>query len=369
MQAHLRRIEETHAQLNAVVQVLRPQALEAASQVDARLAAGDAVGSLAGVPVSIKDSIEVAGTRCTAGTWGRRNVPLSPLDATLVRRLRDADAIPIAKTNLPDLLFSYETNNFIFGRTNNPYDLTRTPGGSSGGESALLSAGGSALGLGSDALGSVRVPAAFCGLAAIKPTSGRLPRTGHVPGPGGWAEALWQIGPMARRVEDVTAAMRLLAYPDDQDLSSPPVPLYDVEQEIRKLRVAFYVDNGFAACAPEVKDSVTKCARFLAGEGATVTEERAPGIADVFELEMALFGADGGDGIDSYLRDIGSDRIHPLHTHFLSYMRPHKVDAASFAKRWAQWDAYRAGLAGFFTRYDVLLCPVYTQVALKHASP
>jgi amidase len=362
----LARIEETHLRINAAVEVLSEQAIAAAKQVDARLAAGEEGGALLGVPISIKDSIDVAGTKCTAGTWGRRNAAPAACDATLVGRLRDAGAIPIAKTNLPDLLFSFETDNMIYGRTNNPYDVTRTPGGSSGGESALLAAAGSALGLGSDAFGSVRLPAAFCGLAAIKPTSGRLPRTGHVPGPGGWVEALWQMGPIARRVEDVALAMRLLAYPDADDVWAPPVPLFEAEPDLRKLRVAFFSSNGFAECTPEVKYVVEKCARFLADEGGAVSEERAPGVADVFDLGMALFGPDGGDGIDQYLREIGSDRVHPLHVNFVNYMRPYRASGPEFAARWAQWDAYRLGLRKFFTRYDVILCPVYTQVALKH---
>jgi amidase len=366
MEAHLAQICASHSQINAAVEVLHEQALAAAAILDKRLAAGEPIGPLAGVPISIKDSIDVAGTRSTAGTLGRRNAPIAERDATLVHRLRQAGAIPIAKTNLPDLLFSFETDNLIFGRTNNPYDLTRTPGGSSGGESALLASGGSALGLGSDAFGSVRLPAAFCGLAAIKPTSGRLPRTGHVPGPGGWVEGVWQIGPIARSVGDVMLAMRLLAYPDGQDLWSPPVPLLDAAQDIRKLRVASYTDNGFSKCAGYIVDAVQKCARFLSDEGAQVTEERAPGVADAFDLEMALFGADGGDGIDNYLREIGSGRVHPLQTNFMSYMRGHKMSGADLAAVFARWDCYRAGLADFFNRYDIILCPVYIQTALKH---
>src|SRR5207302_11176066 len=159
---------------------------------------------------SIKDSIEVEGTVCSAGTLGYRNHPPSTGDATLVARLRAAGAIALARTNLPDLLFAFESDNLIFGRTNNPFDVTRTSGGSSGGEAALIAACGSPFGLGSDAAGSVRLPAHYCGIATIKPTSGRLARTGHVPGAGGWIEMLWQIGPMARRVEDLWPMMEVL---------------------------------------------------------------------------------------------------------------------------------------------------------------
>src|SRR5689334_9051225 len=203
-EAHREQIRKINPQLNAVVALLDEAPVESE-------------GHLAGVPFSAKDSIDVQGVRTTAGTLERRNAAAAEKDATVVRRLRAAGGLPIAKTNLPDLLFSFESDNLIFGRSNNPYDVTRTPGGSSGGEAALIAACGSPLGLGSDAAGSVRVPAAFCGIAGIKPTSGRLPRTGHVPPFGGWIEHLWQIGPMARYVEDLVCAMRVMAYPDDED--------------------------------------------------------------------------------------------------------------------------------------------------------
>ena len=282
-----------------------------------------------------------------------------------MRRLREAGGIPIAKTNLPDLLFSFETDNLLYGRTNNPYDLSRTPGGSSGGESALQAACGSPLGLGSDALGSVRVPAAFCGTASIKPTSGRLPRTGHVPAAGGWVEALWQIGPMARRVPDLELAMRLLAYPDGEDFTSPPVPLLE-KSELKGLRVAFFTFNGFARCTPAVRDAVTKCAELLGELGALVEEQRPPGIPDAYEFELALLGSDGAEGIDTYLLATGSTEVHPFLTAFLDHMRTYRGSASDLARRFAQWDAYRADMRKFFARYDVVLCPVYTQAALAH---
>jgi amidase len=185
---------------------------------------------------------------------GRKSAPPSTEDATLVARLRRAGAIPIARTNLPDLLFAFESANLIYGQTNNPYDVTCTSGGSSGGEAALIAACGSPLGLGSDAAGSVRLPAAFCGIAGIKPTSGRLPRTGHFPPAGGWLEMVWQIGPMARRVEDLIEAMRLLTGPDGIDPTVPDVPFREPEHvKPAHLRVAFYTDNGFAPADAECR--------------------------------------------------------------------------------------------------------------------
>ncbi len=365
MTAQLEQIQRINPKINAAVEILGETALEQARAADAALSAGENVAPLHGVPISIKDSIDVRGTRTTAGTWGRRHAAMADCDATLVQRLRSAGAIPVAKTNLPDLLFAFESDNLIFGRTNNPYDLDRTPGGSSGGESALIAACGSPLGLGSDAAGSVRIPAAFCGIASIKPTSGRLPRTGHVPPAGGWIEALWQIGPMARRVDDLVLAMQLLAGEDGQDFTSPPVPLLAAEQ--RSLRIAFFTDNGIARCSPEIVKAVHDCAQFLSDAGHEVREARPPGIEGAYELEMSLLGADGGEGIDGYLQFVGSTQTHPLlEQGFLSRMRGYRCDATQFAKRWEQWDTYRAGITKFFGHYDAVLSPIYTQPALTH---
>ncbi len=368
--AHLQRIEQVNPRLNAAINVLEESALRGARAADAKLAAGEPCGPLHGVPISVKDSIDVEGTRSTAGTLGRRNAAPAERDATLVRRLRAAGAIPIAKTNLPDLLFSFETDNLIYGRTNNPYDLDRTPGGSSGGEAALIAACGSPLGLGSDAFGSVRLPAAFCGIASIKPTSGRLPRTGHVPPAGGWLQAVWQIGPMARSAEDLILAMKILAGedgPDGTDFTSPPVPLL-MPEKLAGLRVAFFTSNRFAPCSSDVENAVLGCAQFLARNGMHVEEKRPPGVDLAYELQFAIAGADGAEAIDRYLQAIGSTRIHPLLDNFLDRLRPFRCSVSEFAARWARWDEYRASMTSFFGEYDAVLCPVYTQTALPHGA-
>lgn len=363
--AHLARLERINPTLNPAVAILRDSALRMAETADIRLRTTGSVGPLHGVPISVKDSIDVEGTKTTAGTVGRRNAPLAKRDATLVARLRQAGAIPIAKTNLPDLLFSFETDNLIFGRTNNPYDLERTPGGSSGGESALIAACGSPLGLGSDAFGSVRVPAAFCGIASIKPTSGRLPRTGHVPARGGWLEAVWQIGPMARSVEDLSLAMEILSGEDRQDFTSPPAP-FAAHEKLSGLRIAFFTFNGFAPCAAEVANAVQDCAEFLSRNGLHVEEAKPPLIENAYDLEFGIAGADGAEAIDRYLAAIGSTPVHPLLINFLDRMRPYRCSISEFASRWALWDEYRDLLARFFQQYDAVLCPVYSQTALLH---
>src|ERR1039458_1350735 len=292
--AHLERISNVDPKLHATVEILAERALAEANSADVALTRGEAVGALHGVPFSIKDSIELAGTVCTAGTLGRSGAAASTEDATLVSRLRAAGAIPIARTNLPDLLFAFETDNLLFGRTNNPYDLARTSGGSSGGEAALIASCGSPMGLGSDAAGSVRLPAAFCGIAGIKPTSGRLPRTGHFPPAGGWIEALWQIGPMARHVEDLCTMMPLLVGGDGRDTSVVDMPLQDPARVgLRRLRVAFHTDNGVAPADAEVAAVVRAAARALAGEVAALAEDRPACLPQAYGLVPKMSGGEG----------------------------------------------------------------------------
>lgn len=369
VQAHLERIATVNPRIHAVVEVFAAQSLASARAADAVLARGADAGPLCGVPFSIKDAIELAGAVCTAGTLGRREAPPSTEDATLVARLLQAGAIPIARTNLPDLLFAFESDNLLFGATCNPYDATRTSGGSSGGEAALIASCGSPLGLGSDAAGSVRLPAAFCGIAAIKPTSGRLPRTGHFPPAGGWIEALWQIGPMARHVEDLCTVMPLLVGGDGRDTSVVDMPFQDPARvELRKLRVAFHTDNGLAPADSEVAGVVRAAARALEGEVAALEEDRPACLEQAYGLEMKLLGADGGDGLREYLRGVGSTQVHPLLTGWLDKLEEYRTSVAGFAAYWAEWDAYRAAMGAFLRRYDVMLCPAYTHAALPHGT-
>ena len=364
VQAHLDRIAAINPALSAATEVFAGHALADAAAADEELARGISRGPLHGVPFSIKDSIEVAGTRCTAGTLGRKDAPPSTGDATLVARLRDAGGIPIAKTNLPDLLFAFESDNLIFGATNNPYDVSRTSGGSSGGEAALIAAGGSPLGLGSDAAGSVRLPAAFCGVAGIKPTSGRLARTGHFPPAGGWIEQIWQIGPMARRVEDLIAVMPLLVGPDGRDHTVVDAPFRDPALiDPRQLRVAFYTDNGIAAADAEVTRVVRAAAAELRAE-----EARPACLADVYDLEMKLIGADGGDGLRGYVRDLGSASVHPLLTGWLDKLERYRTDLPGFQRYWDEWFAFRAAMCRFFAHYDAIVCPAYIHAALPHGA-
>jgi len=216
VEAHLEQIAKVNPKLNAIVQLTADSARKEADEADAALARGEIKGSLHGVPITIKDTLETTGVICTGGTKGRANfVPKA--DATAVARLRAAGGIILGKTNVPELAGAIETDNLVYGRTNNPYDLARTPGGSSGGEAAIVAACGSPLGLGTDAGGSIRIPAHFCGLAAIKPTSGRVPRTGQFPMPMGARNAVFHISLIARKVEDLALALPIIAGPDFRD--------------------------------------------------------------------------------------------------------------------------------------------------------
>jgi amidase len=369
IELHLQQVARVNPQINAVVELLDERALAEASSADDAMARGEPVGPFHGVPFTIKDSLELEGTLCTAGTVGRRHARPSTEDATVVSRMRRAGAIPIAKTNLPDLLFAFESDNLLFGATNNPYDRTRTSGGSSGGEAALIAACGSPFGLGSDAAGSVRLPAAFCGIASIKPTSGRLPRTGHFPPASGWIETLWQIGPMARRVEDLCAQMRLLVLGDGRDPSVIDIPFSDpAEVKLKDLRVAFYTDNGMAAATREVSGVVRAAAQALAADVGAVTEARPACLAQAYDLEMKLIGADGGDGLRAYLKHLGSECLHPLLTGWLDKLEHYRTDLSGFAHYWAELDAYRSEMFAFLRSYDAILCPVYTQAALPRGT-
>src|SRR6266852_4415996 len=199
--AHLDRIERLNPRLNAFVDFKPETVLAQAREAEKAVLRGDELGPLHGVPVSVKSSIDVAGHHCEAGTRLRAGY-IAAEDAPLVARLRAAGAVILGVTNAPELLMAWETDNLLYGRTNNPWDLTRTSGGSSGGEAAAIAAGLSSGGVGSDGGGSIRVPAHFCGICGLKPTPGRIPTTGHFAKSGGPFALIGVVGPMARQISE-----------------------------------------------------------------------------------------------------------------------------------------------------------------------
>lgn len=368
VQSILNRIHDVNPRLNAVVTLNADGALAEAHRADEELAKGQIRGALHGVPVTIKDSIEVAGLRCTGGTQGlSSHIPRA--DATVVARLKNAGAIVVGKTNLPELCMAFESDNLLFGATNNPYDATRTAGGSSGGEAAIIAVGGSPLGLGSDAGGSIREPSHFSGVAGIKPTSYRVPRTGHIPPPGGVFDSLWQIGPMARRVDDLALALRIIAGVDDRDAGIVPMPLGDPEKvDVRSLRVGFYTRNKVVDATPETVAVVCKVASFLEREKLRIDEVHPPLLANSHLAWLKIFGPDGGVGIEKGAKSLGSRELHTTLQGCLRAFRSQEMSCEAFWRFAAEIDAFRSRMLGFMKDYDALICPVCAFPAVPHGT-
>ena len=362
VQAHLDRIEAVNPALNAVVALCAERALSEARDADDAIARGDALGPLHGVPMTVKDSHDTEGVVSTGGTLGRRGF-VPDADAAAVARMRAAGAIVLGKTNTPELTLSFETDNLVYGRTNNPYDVSRTPGGSSGGAGAVIAAGGSPLDLGTDTGGSIRVPSAFCGIAGLKPTSGRVPRTGHiVPWGLGGMDSLTTIGPMARRVEDLRLVLPIIAGPDGIDPFIHPVPLRAPDDvNLSDLRVAYFSDNGTISPTAEVEAALRSAASVLADAGATVVEDMPEGIADP---EHSVLTADGGAGVRRLVAKAGTDQVHPRMMRFVERAEP--LPTSEYTALLERMDAYRSRMLSFMRNYDAILSPVRPWPALPH---
>lgn len=359
----LDRIEAVNDDLNAVVQIAADQALTRAREADAALARGEVWGVLHGLPMTIKDSFDTAGVVSTGGTKGRASF-VPQRDATVVTRLRNAGAILLGKTNTPELTLSFETSNLVYGRTNNPYDLSRTSGGSSGGAAAILAAGGVPFDIGSDYGGSIRLPAHFCGVAGIKPSAGRVPRTGHIYPFGGVQDSFQQIGPLARYVEDLAFLLPLIAGPDWIDPGVTPLPLPDpAKVDLASLRVSFHADNGIARPTVETIQTLRMVARDLSSAVRSVDEVRPPGIEATLELALPLYFWDGGAAVRRMLRDAGTTE-HTLQL----FTDSEPLSATQLDQQIEQWYAFRSAMHAFMEGYDAILCPVNAAPAVLHGA-
>jgi fatty acid amide hydrolase len=307
VEAHIARIEEVDGRLNAVVSRRFTHARAEAKEVDAKRARGETLGPLGGVPITLKDQFHVAGLPTTYGLPSRSN-DIASADGPLVGRLRDAGAIILGKTNVAQLLFYQEGDNPLYGRTANPWNLDRTSGGGSGGEAAIIAAGGSPLGMGSDVGGSIRTPAHFCGIHGFRPTSRRLtirdsPAELFFPG---FNEIALDAGPMARHVEDLSLAMRILAAPgqDRFDPKVPPVPWREPsEVDITGLRIAMYDDDGYWPAAPALRRAVHEAADALRDRGAHVEPFTPPSPgANATRFYFSFLMSDGLDWAKPHLR-------------------------------------------------------------------
>jgi aspartyl-tRNA(Asn)/glutamyl-tRNA(Gln) amidotransferase subunit A len=362
MQAHLDRIEAVNPMINAIVTVA-DDALNAATAAEAAVLSGEDLGPLHGVPFTVKDSIDTAGVLTQRGSpifRGRR----PDADATSVARMKRAGGILLAKTNLPEFSYWIESDNLLSGRSNNPWDVTRTPGGSSGGESAAIAAGMSPIGLGTDLAISVRGPAAQTGITSMKATHGRVPMTGI------WPRAprrFWHVGPMARSVRDIALAFSQLVGPDGQDAFATSTVQFDAglgRQPDRQLRVGWMVGPGFGPVDPEVAATVKAAAEALKDIGVIVEQVGIPALErdfalDVFNrlhaMEMKPAFAEATAGHESEMYKMSRTMLSLPDTSMKDY-----IEAEQAAER------LRDGYADYFSRYDALITHVLPIPAHEH---
>ena len=358
VEAFIKRQLEVNDRINAVVTNCYERARAEARELDRQAARGEFAGPLHGVPMTIKDSFDTAGVISTGGTVGR-HAYVPERDATVVARVRKAGAILLGKTNTmeftlgPFVPFS-GTGNWLFGVTRNPYDLQRSPDGSSGGAAAIVAAGGAAFDIGTDWAGSIRGPASLNGITGIKPTSGRVPRTGHIVGYGGIQDFWQQVGPLARRVEDLALITPLIAGPDYRDAACAPVPWRDPSAvELRGLRVAFSVDPNSES---EATAMTRRAAGWLGELGATVREDVPWKV--VVELNKVRKKLANGDGWAFYQRlgdKWGSHTLAPGGELRIK-TRP-AIPTSELVEAWEEQCRLRTRMLAWFQAYDVYLCP------------
>ena len=357
-------INKVNPELNAVVADDPETCIRQAQAADSLRSQGEKL-PLLGLPVTVKDSIDVVGFPCTGGSFARKNF-WPDKDSTVVARLRAAGAIVIAKTNVPEYSSSYETDNAIFGCTNNPFDTQRTAGGSTGGEGALLGADASLVGIGLDGGGSIRVPSHYCGIYGIRPTTRRVPDTGTWPATAdtGYRD-LMNVGPMARYAEDLALILPVISGPDWIDPYAPPAPLHTPDNvDIGKLRVGFYHYDGVAKVSPETETAVNAVARAFEEAGCPVSPANLPDVTDATEIFFSMAGADGGART---LKDIQEADGHH-HVQFKTLLEGfgESMSLPEFFDLQRRFFAFRSRLRWFMSNYDLVIAPVTTGPAPRH---
>jgi Asp-tRNA(Asn)/Glu-tRNA(Gln) amidotransferase A subunit family amidase len=363
-EAYIAQIERLNPQLNAFADFDAKRVRAQACGIDA--VAMEERGPLHGLPVTVKASIATAGYKCEIGSLNHKDeIPRE--DAVVVARLREAGALILGTTNCPEFLMAYETDNRLYGQTRNPWDLERTPGGSSGGESAAIAAGMSAAGLGSDSGGSVRVPAHFTGICSLKPTPGRIPGRGHLPPCVGPFATPGAIGPMARTMADVELMFRTLSGQDDADPSSPPVALRERSlSELRKNRIGFFEDDGLTPVTAETRIAVRKAAAVLREAGFCVEPFQPRTLEQLRKLWWTFFVQCGAMFYEPEVRS-GRENLSPIFREFLEIAeRTGPLSATDLLNAWAELDLLRAKTLEEMREYPVLLCPVASVPAWKH---
>jgi amidase len=355
VKAYIARIEAVNPKLNAVVFPCFERALQEAKFADEALAQGKIFGPLHGVPCTIKDSHETLGVVSTGGTMGRKGY-IPSRDATYVARVRAAGAIILGKTNTPELTLSGQTTNLIYGKTHNPYKLGFQPGGSTGGGASIIAAGGSPFDIGTDFGGSIRGPAHFCGITGLKPTTGRVPRTGHIVDYGGFFDSFQVVGPLARWVEDLELVTDLIRGPDYIDAAISPAPWLDPKAvDLKKIKVAYYLNNGSAKpLTPETEAAVKNTVALFTGLGVTVVEDCPTAlIKESQDLRNALSTADGRAWVKRMLKKYGTTQVSPV----IALGDSPQCNVSEFTRLADAFDANRSKFLSWMSQYDLLICP------------
>src|ERR1700675_421444 len=364
--AHLAKIERLNPKLNAFVHMDEERVRREARNAEGAVMSGKDLGPLHGIPISVKSSLDVAGLRCEAGTRLRAGY-VATEDAPLVARLRNAGAIVLGVTNTPELLMAWETDNLLYGRTNSPWDLERTPGGSSGGEAAAIAAGMSAGGVGSDGGGSIRVPAHFSGICGLKPTPGRIPSTGHFPPGAGAFSWIGVVGPMARTIADVRALFEIMAGPDQQDVLSARVPLRSIEpMDLKSLRVGVLESAALGKVCLETQSAVRRAAELLAAQGFIVELLQLKGLDRAIDLWWFFFGPTIAHLLGSVVAG-REDQVSPMLREYLACAEPESpLTLDQFLAACAERDIVRGEILRQMTDVPIVLSPVSSAPAFRH---
>lgn len=370
MQAYLTRIAEVNPKINAVVQQLSPEeALKQARDADSLVAKQDRLGKLHGIPIMTKDGHKVKGLKNSLGVDSSLNT-VATKDATFVSRLRQEGAIVLGVTNVPAFLMSFETENVLYGRTNNPYDLSRTAGGSSGGLAAIIAAGGCVLGVATDAAGSIRQPAHYCGLVGLKASRGLIPQSGKFPSEGsGLMSPLIMMGPLSRYVDDATLTLQIIAGPDGIDPDALPISLGDPNAvNLKNLRVAYYLDNGIAAPDAETIVTINEVIKALSPEVASVKEDCPSQIKLMHPLieETYFYGGDKGKWLDKLIEMMQVSQLSHDLQQFIERAKQIEFSITDLRRRLFELDQIRYGMMEFISKYDIIICPAFSSPAKKH---
>lgn len=363
--AFLDRIESVNGKLNAVVLSTAELALKHAEKADIELQNGNLQGALHGVPMTIKDSLDTKDAITTWGTLGRAEFRPGR-DATCVERLRNQGAILMGKTNTPEFTLSFQTDNLVYGKTSNPFDQQRTPGGSSGGAAAIIAAGASPFDIGTDTGGSIRLPSHFSGIAGIKPTTGRVPCTGNALPSTGLIAPLSQPGPMARYVEDLSYILNIISGPDLLDPHTIEAAWHDpAEVDVSTLRIGYHSDNGISTPTDEIVQTVDDVIALLKDHSLDATEARPTGIEMAGFIMSRVFSADSGEMLEALLEDCRTTTPSPAILENMN-LPALKLDAREFAQVLHLWHNYQSSMLGYFNDFDILICPVNADTAIKH---